>query len=165
MEHTISTLILIMTVYEKQKLKKIYGVLETQFRRYFRKASKRRGVTGDYLLQILETRLDNVVYRLGFATSRSQARQLVGHRHFLVNGKMVDIPSYTVRPGDMIQVKEKSKQVPIIVQALGQAGGRSRPEWLELDAEVMSGKVLSLPSRDQIDIEIQDQLVVEYYSR
>lgn len=150
---------------EKQKLKRIYGILESQFRRYFRKAAKRRGVTGDRLLQLLESRLDNVVYRLGFATSRSQARQLVGHRHFSVNGRAVDIPSYSVRPEDVIQVREKSKRVSTMVESLGQSGGRSRPDWLELDAEAMSGKVLSLPSRDQIDTEIRDQLVVEYYSR
>ncbi len=148
---------------EKQKLKRIYGVLERQFRRYFEEASKGKGVTGERLLQILETRLDNVVYRLGWALSRDQARQLVSHRKILVNGKRVNIPSYNVKVGDIIEVVEKDL-VPI-QEALETFPNRYIPSWLEVDNVNLRGKVLKLPIREEIDVPIQEQLVVEFYSR
>lgn len=148
---------------EKQKLKRIYGVLERQFRRYFEEASKGKGVTGERLLQILETRLDNVVYRLGWALSRDQARQLVSHRKILVNGKRVNIPSYNVKVGDIIEVIEKDL-VPV-QEALETFPNRYIPSWLEVDNVNLRGKVLKLPTREEIDVPIQEQLVVEFYSR
>lgn len=148
---------------EKQKLKRIYGVLERQFRRYFEEASKGKGVTGERLLQILETRLDNVVYRLGWALSRDQARQLVSHRKILVNGKRVNIPSYNVKVGDIIEIVEKDL-VPI-QEALETFPNRYIPSWLEVDNVNLRGKVLKLPTREEIDVPIQEQLVVEFYSR
>jgi small subunit ribosomal protein S4 len=150
---------------EKQKLRRIYGVLERQFRRYFGEAERRPGVTGENLLSLLERRLDNAVYRLSFASSRSQARQLVGHGHFLVNGRPVNIPSYSVRPGDAIEVCAASKQAEPIQVSLSAAGSRRLPAWLELDAANLRGQVLSQPRREDIDVEAQEQLVVEYYSR
>jgi small subunit ribosomal protein S4 len=150
---------------EKQKLRRIYGVLERQFRRYFQEAERRPGVTGENLLSLLERRLDNAVYRLSFAGSRSQARQLVAHEHFLVNGRLVNIPSYSVRPGDMIEVCAASKQTEPIQVSLSAAGSRRLPAWLELDAANLRGRVLSPPRREDIDVEAQEQLVVEYYSR
>jgi small subunit ribosomal protein S4 len=150
---------------EKQKLRKIYGVLERQFRRYFAQAERRAGVTGETLLQLLERRLDNVVYRLGFAGSRSQARQLVAHGHFLVNGKPVNIPSYQVKPDDLIEVTQGSRQLEPIQVSLSAVGSRRMPEWLELDVENLRGRIVSLPRREDIDVEAQEQLVVEYYSR
>ncbi|UCH35425.1 MAG: 30S ribosomal protein S4 [Armatimonadota bacterium] len=150
---------------EKQKLRKIYGVLERQFRRYFQEAERRPGVTGENLLQLLERRLDNAVYRLGFAGSRSQARQLVAHEHFAVNGRTVNVPSYVVRPSDVIEVREGSKQAEPIRVSLSAVGTRRLPEWLELDAENMRGTIVSFPRREDIDVEAQEQLVVEYYSR
>ncbi len=150
---------------EKQKLRRIYGILERQFRRYLAQAARRTGVTGEYLLQLLERRLDNVVYRLGFASSRAQARQLVSHGHFTVNDRPVNIASYQVRPGDTIAVDESSRSVPPIVAAVAGAGGRRLPPWLQIEADAMRGRVLSLPKRDEIDTQIQEGLVVEYYSR
>ena len=150
---------------EKQKLKRIYRVLERQFRNYFKEAVRRKGVTGEILLQLLELRLDNVVYRLGFGLSRRQARQLVNHAHFLVNGKKVNIPSYQVRPGDVIQVADGSKKAGAIVESLATTGGRRLPEWLTLDAGAMSGQVGSVPTRDQIDTQVNEPLIVEFYSR
>ena len=150
---------------EKQKLRRIYGVLERQFRRHFEEAARRKGVTGENLLIVLESRLDNVVYRLGFAPSRPAARQLVMHGHFEVNGKKVDIPSYLVKPGDTIAVRERSRNVRLIKESLEAAKSRGVVEWLELDAENMTGRVKSLPSRDQIDVQVEEHLIVEHYSR
>src|SRR6476619_7256820 len=133
---------------EKQKLKRIYRVLERQFRSYFKEAVRRKGVTGEILLQLLEHRLDNVVYRLGFGLSRRQARQLVNHAHFQVNGKKVNIPSYQVRPGDVISLRESGKKAGAIVESLEATGGRRVPEWLTLDRAAMSGQVTAVPIRE-----------------
>ncbi|HHC08991.1 MAG TPA: 30S ribosomal protein S4 [Actinobacteria bacterium] len=149
---------------EKQKLKHIYGVLEKQFRRYYKEAARRSGITGTNLLQILEQRLDNVVYRAGLAATRPQARQLVNHGHFRVNGKKVDIPSYQVRPGDVITVKERSRDVLPIVHAIDTVD-RPVPEWLEVDRDDRKITVKSVPSREMIDLDIQEHLVVELYSK
>ena len=150
---------------EKQKVKRTYGVLENQFRRYFEAADRQKGITGELLLQMLERRLDNVVYRLGFATSRPQARQLVRHGHFLVNGKKVDIPSYQVRQGDNIAVRNTSAQNPTIQHAMEEVKGRGIPEWLLIDAAAMSGRISQLPTREQINLPVQEQLIVELYSK
>jgi small subunit ribosomal protein S4 len=150
---------------EKQKVKRIYGVLEDQFRRYFESAERTRGITGEMLLQLLERRLDNVVYRLGLATSRPQARQLVRHGHFLVNGKKVDIPSYSVRQGDIVTVLERSRNNPTIEHAMEEVKGRGIPEWLLFDASSTSGRVVSMPTREQINLPVQEQLIVELYSK
>jgi small subunit ribosomal protein S4 len=150
---------------EKQKLRRTYGLLERQFRRYFDQAARRTGVTGDLLLQLLERRLDNVVFRLGFASSRAQARELVGHGHFTVNDRLVDIPSYQVRPGDTIAVREASRSLVPIAAAVAGAGSRRLPGWLQTQADAMSGSVVSLPTREEIDTQVQEELVVEYYSR
>jgi len=150
---------------EKQKARRIYGVLERQFRRHFAEAGRRPGSTGENLLKILETRLDNAVYRLGFADSRSQARQLVRHGHFTVNGHKVNIPSYLVKPGDAIAWREKSKQLVHYEKAAQEVGSRSTPSWLSLDPETLIGRVLTEPSRNEIDSIIDEHLIVEYYSR
>lgn len=150
---------------EKQKVKRMYGVLENQFRRYFEAADRQRGITGETLLQLLERRLDSVVYRLGLATSRSQARQLVRHRHFLVNGRRTDIPSYSVRAGDVVSVGVTSMKKLSIQHAMEEVKGRGIPEWLEFDSEKMSGRITSLPTREQINLPIQEQLIVELYSK
>jgi small subunit ribosomal protein S4 len=150
---------------EKQKVKRTYGVLENQFRRYFEAADRQRGITGELLLQMLERRLDNVVYRLGFATSRAQARQLVRHGHFNVNGRKVDIPSYAVRQGDAIAVRTSSVENPVIQHAMEEVKGRGIPEWLALDTAATSGRVSQLPSREQINLPVQEQLIVELYSK
>jgi small subunit ribosomal protein S4 len=150
---------------EKQKVKRIYGILEKQCRKYFRNASRQRGVTGDNFLVFLERRLDNVVFRLGFTSTRNEARQLVSHRHFLVNGKPVNIPSYIVKPGDTIELKEKSKKIARIVESLESVERRGVPRWLELDREHFKGKPSDLPAREEIAIPIQDQLIVELLSR
>jgi small subunit ribosomal protein S4 len=150
---------------EKQKVKRIYGVLEGQFRRYFAHAERTRGITGETLLQLLERRLDNVAYRLGFATSRAAARQLVRHGHFTVNGRKVDIPSFSVKPGDVVSVRETSRKSAAILHALEEVKGRGVPEWLQFDAEGMSGKIGSIPSREQINLPVQEQLIVELYSK
>jgi small subunit ribosomal protein S4 len=150
---------------EKQKVKRIYGVLEDQFRRYFEQAERTRGITGETLLQLLERRLDNVAYRLGLATSRAQARQLVRHGHLTVNGRKVDIPSFSVKPGDVVTVRQSSRKVPAILHALEEVKGRGVPEWLQFDAEGMSAKVGSVPTREQINLPVQEQLIVELYSK
>jgi len=150
---------------EKQKVKRTYGVLENQFRRYFEEADRRKGITGELLLQQLERRLDNVVYRLGFATSRPQARQLVRHGHFTINGKKVDIPSYQARPGDIVGLRPSSRENPTIVHAMEEVKGRGIPEWLSLDAGAIAGKVSQLPTREQINLPVQEQLIVELYSK
>jgi small subunit ribosomal protein S4 len=150
---------------EKQKVKRTYGVLENQFRRYFEAADRQKGITGELLLQSLERRLDNVVYRLGFATSRPQARQLVRHGHFTVNGKKVDIPSYPVRAGDMVAVRPTSAKNPIIEHAMEEVKGRGIPEWLLFDSGALAGRVSQLPTREQINLPVQEQLIVELYSK
>jgi small subunit ribosomal protein S4 len=150
---------------EKQKVKRIYGVLENQFRRYFETADRLRGITGETLLQLLERRLDNVVYRLGLATSRPQARQLVRHGHFLVNGRKVDVPSYSVRAGDVITVRASSAENASIVHAMEEVKGRGIPQWLEFDAGKLAGRIASLPTREQINLPVQEQLIVELYSK
>ena len=154
-----------MQLREKQKAKFIYGVLEKQFRGYYELALKREGITGDNLMTILETRLDNVVFRLGFARTRKEARQTVTHGHITVNGKRVDIPSYRVRPGDLVAVAPKAKDLLVIKSALVSNERVSVPAWLEVDIEKLQGSVLSLPTRDQIDLDINEQLIVELYSK
>ena len=150
---------------EKQKTKRIYGVLEKQFRHYYEIANRQPGITGTNLLRILESRLDNVVYRLGFAKSRAEARQQVRHGHIHVNGKRVDIPSFRVRPGDLISVAPKARDMLVIKSALISNERVQIPVWLELDIEKLQGSVLSLPERDQIDADIREQLIVELYSK
>lgn len=152
-----------MRLREKQKVKRSFGLLEEQFRRYFYQAEKKKGITGETLLQTLECRLDNMVYRLGFAPSRRGARQLVRHRHFLVNGKIVDVPSYQVRPGQVISVQEKSKQLDIIHQAMKSA--REDLPYLRLDKARMEGELLEIPKRVNIPVTAQEQLIVELYSK
>ena len=150
---------------EKQKVKRIYGVLEDQFRGYFETAERTRGITGVTLLQLLERRLDNVVYRLGLSTSRSQARQLVRHGHFLINGKKVDIPSYSLKQGDVVTVLGRSQKNTTIEHAIQEVKGRGIPEWLSFDAASISGRVVSMPTREQINLPVQEQLIVELYSK
>jgi small subunit ribosomal protein S4 len=149
---------------EKQKVKRIYGVLEDQFRRYFEAAERSRGITGETLLQMLERRLDNVVYRTGFATSRPQARQLVRHGHFTVNGKKVDIPSYSVRAGDVVAVRASSQKSTAIAHAMEEVKGRGIPEWLQFNGQTET-RIASLPTREQINLPVQEQLIVELYSK
>jgi len=149
---------------EKQKLRFTYGVLERQFRRYYQKAARQRGITGENLLRLLEMRLDNAVFRSGFARTRPQARQLVNHAHFLVNGKKVDVPSFQLRQGDVITMRERSRDLFPVQQALDTVG-RPHPEWLDIDAAERKVTVLMAPSRHQIDSQIQEQLVVELYSK
>jgi small subunit ribosomal protein S4 len=150
---------------EKQKTKRIYGVLERQFRRHFGEAERRRGITGQNLLEILERRLDNVAYRLGFAGSRPQARQLVSHGHVLVDGRRVDVPSFQVKQGMTVSVKEASRKNALVMSSLDQARGRGVPRWLSLEAESFRGTVVSLPGREDITLPIQEQLIVELYSK
>ncbi len=150
---------------EKQKTKSFYGVGEKQFRRYFEMAENKKGITGEELLQILESRLDNVVYRLGYGSSRAQARQLVNHGLFEVNGHKVDIPSYLVKAGDVVAVRESKKDVSIIKQNAEQNASRPVPEWLEKDSEKLSGKVIRLASREDVDIPVEEHLIVELYSK
>jgi small subunit ribosomal protein S4 len=148
---------------EKQKAKYTYGVLERQFANIFDKAQRSKGVTGEVLLQLLESRLDNVVYRLGIAASRAAARQLITHRHIVVNDDVVNIPSYTLKPGDIVGVREKSKSLEVIQQAV--AGHRHSMSWLEWDANQLAGKYINRPERDQIPETIKEQLIVELYSK
>jgi small subunit ribosomal protein S4 len=143
----------------------MYGVLENQFRNIFKEADRRKGITGEILLSLLERRLDNTIYRLGFANSRNEARQLVRHNHFLVNRSKVNIPSYLVKPGDVIELREKSKKVVRILEALEGVARRGVPQWLELDKEQMKGSVKGLPTREEITIPIQEKLIVELYSK
>jgi len=150
---------------EKQKLRRFYGMNESQFRRYFGWANRMSGQTGHNFLQLLEKRLDNVVFRLGFASSRNQARQLVTHGHFMIDGKKANIPSQLVKAGQMIALNPSSKEIPIIKENMEVAGSKSIPEWLEVNSEKMEGKVLSLPTREQIDVPVNEQLVVEFYAR
>lgn len=150
---------------EKQKVRDMYGTLESQFRRYFSEAERQRGATGEVLLQLLERRLDNAVFRLGFASNRRQARQLICHGFFTVNGRTVDIASYLVSAGDAVAVKEKGKGIPSIADSLSKVLHRGVPEWLELNSEAMTGKVLHIPSREEIQMPVQEQLIVELYSK
>ena len=150
---------------EKQKAKFIYGVLEKQFRHYYEEASKTRGVTGETLLQLLERRLDNVVYRLGFANTRREARQMVNHGHITVNGKRVDIPSYQVSPGEVISIREKSRGSEHVKQILEKNAATMIPKWLELNRETLQGKVVALSERSDIDFDINETLIVELYSK
>ncbi len=150
---------------EKQKAKRIYGVFERQFRNYFEKASGKRGATGEVLLQVLESRLDNIVYRLGFGASRQTARQLVRHRHIMVDDRLVDIPSYQVSPGSVVKVREESKGLELIHESLRKMGrGRELP-WLSVDKTTLSGSMLELPKREDIPVPIEEHLIVELYSK
>ncbi|MCK4472075.1 MAG: 30S ribosomal protein S4, partial [Anaerolineae bacterium] len=149
----------------KQKARRVYGVLERQFRRYFREAERRPGLTGENLLTLLESRLDNVVYRLGFADSRAQARQLVGHGHFVVNGRRTNISSYTVRPQDAITVRDGSRKRTYFKERAERLDEGAVPNWLSLDAKTMTARVLKVPARDDIETTLNEHLIVEYYSR
>ncbi|MBM4124559.1 MAG: 30S ribosomal protein S4 [Nitrospira sp.] len=150
---------------EKQKLRRIYGLLERQFRGVFGRAERRTGITGEHLLKLLECRLDNVVYRLGFASSRKEARQIVNHGHLVVNGRKTDVPSYTVRPGDVIEVRPRSREILSIQSALEAVDGRGIPSWLELDRATFKGTVRGIPTKEEIALPVNEQLVVELYSR
>ena len=150
---------------EKQKCRRAYGVLESQFRKYYDMAANMRGVTGDNMLSLLERRLDNVAFRLGFGNSRAMARQLVTHGHILVDGKKVDSPSYLVKPGQVISVRSKSRDMQHLKELREQGSKNTIPKWLELDAENLSGKVMALPQRDDIDLTLEEHLIVELYSR
>lgn len=150
---------------EKQKVRKTYGLLERVFKRYFLEAERRKGITGEVLLQLLEGRLDNIVYRMGFVSNRRKARQLVSHGHFLVNGKAVNLPSYEIKGGDIVEVKESSRYIPEIIDSLSKAEHRGIPQWVEVDSANMRGKVLHVPSREEIQLPVQEQLIVELYSK
>ena len=150
---------------EKQKAKFIYGVLEKPFRNYFEKASQMKGMTGDNLMVLLESRLDNVIFRLGFARTRKEARQVVDHKFVTVNGKVVNIPSYLVKAGDVIEIKESKKNIQRMKDIVEVAGGRIVPEWLDVDADKLQGTVKELPTREQIDVPVDEMLIVELYSK
>jgi small subunit ribosomal protein S4 len=150
---------------EKQKARRMYGMMEGQFRHFFTKATESKGVTGEVLLQMLERRLDNVVFRLGFAPSHSAARQLVRHGHFKVNGRKVDIPSYQMNAGDEVTVRDKSRKLAVVLSTLEARKGQDTPEWLNVDASSLAGRVLSIPTRDSILAPINERLIVEFYSK
>lgn len=150
---------------EKQKVRHIYGIMERQFRRYFAMADSAKGVTGENLLSNLERRLDSACFRLGFAATRTDARQLVRHKHVLVNGRVVNVPSFLVRPGDVISIHERSQKLVRIEQGQATAGRREAPTWIELDAEKLTGTVKTMPNREEITLPIQEQMIVEFYSR
>lgn len=150
---------------EKQKVRRVYGVLEQQFRRYFHMAEQRKGITGELLLQFLERRLDNVVYRMGLATSRNQARQAVGHGHFQVNGRKVNIPSFMVKPGDVVEVRPGSRQNPSLLACREVTSHQPSPVWMEIDRENLRTRIVSNPARQEINLPIQEQLIVELYSK
>lgn len=150
---------------QKQMIRRIYGVLERQFRRYYQEASRQKGATGEILLKLLEARLDNVVYRMGFASTRAEARQLVTHRSILVNGKIVSIPSYQLKPGDTVEVKEKSKSQGRIQAALELAKQKSQPQWIEIDTQKLQGVFKSIPERSELPAEYNENLIVELYSK
>ena len=150
---------------EKQKLRRYYGVLETQFENYFRAAARVPGQTGKTFLQLLERRLDNVVYRMNLASSRAQARQMVTHRHFRVNGRIVNVPSFLVTAGDVVTIGERSRQSPLVQSNVEYAKNRAHPDWLEFNEQELTVRVAALPSREQIDTPVDEQLIVEYYSR
>lgn len=150
---------------EKQKVRNIYGILEKQFRRYFHNAERKKGVTGELLLQILEMRLDNMAYRMGFAPNRTSARQLVTHGHFIVNGRKVSIPSYILQVGDIVEIKESSREVLIVKDSLSKIEHRGIPAWVEIDFQNFKGKVLQIPTKEEMQIPAQEQLIVELYSK
>lgn len=150
---------------EKQKVKRIYGLAERQFRGYYHKAIRMKGVAGENLLQLLERRLDNVVYRLGFASDHAEARQLVRHGHFTINGKKVNIPSYLVRPRDVVQVRESSQKIARINEALAAVDRRGVPQWIQLDKDNFRGAIVQLPSREDVTLPIREQLIIELYSK
>jgi small subunit ribosomal protein S4 len=150
---------------EKQKVKRIYGIAERQFRGYYFKATRMKGVTGENLIQLLERRLDNVIYRLGFSSDHAEARQLVRHGHFKINGRRVNIPSYLVRPNDLIEVGESSRKVARIVDSVGAVERRGVPQWLELEKDAFRGRVKALPARDNVTLPIREQLIIELYSK
>jgi small subunit ribosomal protein S4 len=150
---------------EKQKVKRIYGVLEKQFRGYYYRSERKKGITGTNLLIMLESRMDNIIYRMGFANSRKQARQLVRHNHFVVNEKKLNIPSYQMKPGDVVEVKEKSRKVPQILEAMETVVRRGLPNWIELDKEHFKGTLKALPNREDLTMPIQEQLIIELYSK
>jgi len=150
---------------EKQKVKRIYGVLEKQFRGYYYRADRQKGITGTNLLTLLESRLDNTVYRMGFAASRNQARQLVRHNHFMVNNKKVNIPSYRLKPGDVVEVREKSRKVSQILEAMETVVRRGIPNWLEVEKDKFRGVFKTLPNREELTMPIQEQLIIELYSK
>ncbi len=154
-----------MQLREKQKARRVYGILEAQFRGYFRKAERKKGVTGEILLQLLETRLDNIVYRLGIATSRPSARQVVRHGHIEVNGRSVDIPSYQVRVGDVVRVRDKSRKIDAIKVAIENRRRTEMQPWLDFDDKKLEGRLNQIPSRENIPVPIQEQLIVELYSK
>ncbi|MCI8594574.1 MAG: 30S ribosomal protein S4 [Oscillospiraceae bacterium] len=154
-----------MQLREKQKARRYYGVLESQFRKYYEMAAARKGVTGENLLSILESRLDNAVYRLGFAMSRPEARQLVRHGHFTVNGRKVDIPSYLVKPGEVIALKEESRSLDKFKSAMEANGSRPAPKWMEFDKNNLVAKVVSAPAREDVDLPIEEHLIIELYSK
>lgn len=150
---------------EKQKVKRIYGLLEKQFRGYYFRAERQKGITGTNLLILLESRLDNIVYRMGFSSSRNQARQMVMHNHFLVNSREVNIPSYQVKPGDVVKVKEKSRKLPQILEAMETVVRRGIPNWIQVDKDKFEGVLESLPNREELTMPIQEQLIIELYSK
>lgn len=150
---------------EKQKAKFIYGVLEKPFRNYYEKADRMRGMTGENLMVLLERRLDSVVFRMGFARTRREARQIVGHKHVLVNGKRIQIPSYLIKAGDVIEIREKSKSLQRYKDILEVTAGRLTPEWMDVDIENLKGTVKALPTREQIDVPVNEMLIVELYSK
>jgi small subunit ribosomal protein S4 len=150
---------------EKQKVKRIYGVLEKQFRRYFELAERSRGITGETLLQLLERRLDNMVYRMGFATSRAEGRQLVRHGHLMVNGRKVNVPSVLLKPGDIVTIRDRSRKLTRVLESLAQAEHRGAPEWLEVDREQFSARVKAVPNRAELTTPINEKLIIELYSK
>lgn len=152
---------------QKQKVRKPYGLVERQFRKYFHEAERRKGVTGEMLLQLLECRLDNVVSKMGFSANKRQARQLIGHGHFLVNGRKVNIPSYIVKTGDVVEIKESSRGIPAVRESVDKIEHRGLPNWIEVDFPNLKGKILHIPSREEIQIpfDVQEQLIVELYSK
>jgi len=150
---------------EKQKVRSIYGILEGQFRRYFYEAERKKGITGEVLLQLIESRLDTMVYRMGFAPNRRRARQLIRHGHILVNGREANLPSFAIKGGDLVEVKESSRDMPEIADSLSKSEHRGIPAWVEVDGVNLKGKVLHIPSRDEIQLPVQEQLIVELYSK
>ena len=150
---------------EKQKAKFIYGVLEKPFRNYYEKADRMKGMTGENLMTLLESRLDSIIFRMGFARTRREARQIVGHKHVLVNGKYINVPSYLVKAGDVIEIREKSKSLQRYKDIVEVTGGRLIPEWLDVDIEALKGTVKALPTREQIDVPVDEMLIVELYSK
>ncbi len=150
---------------EKQKVRKMYGILERQFRKYFYEAERKKGITGEVLLQLIESRLDTIVFRMGFAPNRRRARQLIGHGHIFVNGKEVNLPSYSIKEGDLVEIKESSRDMPEIVDSIAKSEHRGIPGWVEVDGANFKGKILHIPSRDEIQLPVQEQLIVELYSK